>query len=41
VTRAPADVVQKDRARLEELQLKKAKLQEHLGRINADSPPAG
>ena len=41
VSKAPADVVQKDRARLEELQLKKAKLQEHLGRINADSPPAG
>jgi len=33
--------VEKDRARMKELQLKKAKLQEHLGRINPESPSAG
>jgi len=41
VSKAPAEVVEKDRARMKELQLKKAKLQEHLGRINPESPSAG
>jgi valyl-tRNA synthetase len=40
VSKAPAEVVEKDRARMKELQLKKAKLQEHLGRINPESPSA-
>ncbi|XXF80741.1 valine--tRNA ligase [Myxococcaceae bacterium GXIMD 01537] len=33
VARAPADVVEKDRARVEELEARKVKLQDHLGRI--------
>jgi valyl-tRNA synthetase len=41
VSKAPAEVVEKDRARMKELQQKRAKLQEHLGRINPESPPAG
>ncbi len=41
VSKAPAEVVEKDRALMKELQLKKAKLQEHLGRINPESPSAG
>jgi valyl-tRNA synthetase len=41
VSKAPAEVVEKDRARMKELQLKKAKLQEHLGRMNPEPPSAG
>jgi len=36
-SKAPAEVVQKDRARVEELRLKRAKLQDHLNRVDPEA----
>ena len=40
VAKAPPDVVEKDRARVEELKARKAKLQENLQRIAPEAPMA-
>jgi valyl-tRNA synthetase len=36
-SKAPAEIVQKDRARVEELRLKRAKLQDHLSRVDPEA----
>jgi valyl-tRNA synthetase len=36
-SKAPAEIVQKDRARVEELRLKRAKLQDHLNRVDPEA----